>query len=382
MKRTFASILIPALMISAIVMNSCNGGGRTLTSATGTIYECLVVMDDEPLTQDQRDQLAQLSLYNNGSAYDEDVTSLSGLVRQVMEANMPALPQMEPYFTVSIVPHAAFDDFLKPTRNILILDINPERYTMAKAKIRNDYWSTPQAVYTIQSPDADTFIAWWKENGESVRKWFVDREIQRQGKFLRGYTNQEARAALQRRFSSDMYIPEDYMLIKDTAVVLEGRKINVLWCCNNKGPMRKDVLVYGYDYTEADAFTADKLNRMRDLVFGDLISGSVEGSYMGTEYKVFPPEYNEITISQPADKNHPAIHVWAAEIRGLWKVINGEAMGGPYVSLTRLDEINQQVITTEVFLYASGQKKRNALRQAEAILYTLRLPQDLMLQEK
>ena len=99
---------------------------------------------------------------------------------------------------------------------------------------------------------------------------------------------------------------------------------------------------------------------------------------MGTEYRVIPPEYKEITLAQAADKEHPAIRVWAAEIRGLWKILDGEAMGGPYVSLTRLDEIHQQVITAETFIYASGQKKRNALRQSEAILYTLRLQQDLM----
>ena len=51
-------------------------------------------------------------------------------------------------------------------------------------------------------------------------------------------------------------------------------------------------------------------------------------------------------------------------------------MGGPYVSHTRLDQINGRVVTAETFLYAAGQKKRTALRQAEAILYTLQLPQD------
>jgi hypothetical protein len=67
---------------------------------------------------------------------------------------------------------------------------------------------------------------------------------------------------------------------------------------------------------------------------------------------------------------------YATEIRGLWKILNGEAMGGPYVSHTRLDQVNGRVITAEVFLYAAGQKKRTALRQSEAILYTLQLPQD------
>jgi hypothetical protein len=66
----------------------------------------------------------------------------------------------------------------------------------------------------------------------------------------------------------------------------------------------------------------------------------------------------------------------ATEVRGLWKILNGEAMGGPYVSHTRLDQVNGRIVTAGTFLYAAGQKKRTALRQAEAILYTLQLPQD------
>ena len=51
-------------------------------------------------------------------------------------------------------------------------------------------------------------------------------------------------------------------------------------------------------------------------------------------------------------------------------------MGGPFVSLTRLDQVNGRVVTAETFLFAAGQKKRNALRQNEAILYSLRMPNE------
>ena len=64
------------------------------------------------------------------------------------------------------------------------------------------------------------------------------------------------------------------------------------------------------------------------------------------------------------------------ETRGLWKILDGEAMGGPFVSLTRLDQVNGRVVTAEAFLYAAGQKKRNALRQIEAILYSLKMPNE------
>ena len=132
--------------------------------------------------------------------------------------------------------------------------------------------------------------------------------------------------------------------------------------------MRRDVVVYSYPYTDVNTFTLDYLCAKRDSVLGKLITAQVPGSYMGTEYKVFPPQMRQMTVQKDG---------FAFEVRGLWKIYNGEAMGGPYVSMTRLDEVNQRIITAEVFVYAAGQKKRNALRQAEAILYTLQLEQEM-----
>lgn len=366
------------LCLLAVVLVGCGKGtGRTLTSATGSIYECLVVMNDAPLTQDQLNEVAKLSLVNEASGYTKPIANLYDLVEAVMGADMPCMPQVEPYFRVTKVSTTQFDDMFKPTRNILFVDINPQKYTQLTAKVSNNYWSTPQALCRIQSPSEEEFVAYWLEHGEEIRDWFVDQEIKRQMKFYRASTNKEARAILQEQ-GCDMLIPEDYIVIMDTTLggattyslrnpIMVSPEVRLLWCCNNKGSMRRDIVVYSYPYTDEKTFTLEYLNDKRDAVLSRVVSASVEGSYMGTEYKVFPPQMRDITVQ--GDE-------YATEVRGLWKILNGEAMGGPYVSHTRLDQVNGRVITAETFLYAAGQKKRNALRQAEAILYTLELPQD------
>lgn len=366
------------VFVIATFVVSCNKStGRTLTSATGSIYECLVVMNDAPLTQEQRNEIAKLNLVNEASGYTKPIANLYDLVEAVMAADMPCMPQVEPYFRLTQVPTAQFDNMFKPTRNILFVDINPQMYTQVKAKVSNDHWSTPQALCRIQSPSEEDFVAYWLEHGEEIREWFVNQEITRQMKFYRAGTNKQARTILQEQ-GYDMLIPEDYMVIMDTT--LEGAstfslrnpitlapEVRLLWCCNNKGSMRRDLVIYSYPYTDEQTFTLDYLNAKRDEVLSRVVTASVEGSYMGTEYKVFPPQMRAITVQ--GDE-------YATEIRGLWKIKNGEAMGGPYVSHTRLDQVNGRVVTAETFLYAAGQKKRTALRQAEAILYTLQLPQD------
>ncbi|MBR1923119.1 MAG: DUF4837 family protein [Paludibacteraceae bacterium] len=326
------------VLLAMLVFSSCRNTSRTLPTATGSIYECVVVCSDD--------------VYRD-------------LVSPTMAADMPCLPQMEPYFHLSHVTAALFDDFLKSARNVLVVETDPT-LPQVKALYSRDWWSKPQAVCRIKTPDQQALAAWWQEYGEAVRTWFVREELSRQVRFLKGGTNKDARAALRQNMQCDMLIPEDYMLIRDST--------DLIWCCNNKGPMRRDLIIYRYPYTDTLQFTYDALCQKRDAVLGQVVTASLPGSYMGTEYRIFPPQMQSI---RPLQDTLSTSSFYAYEMRGLWRIMQGEAMGGPFVSHTRLDPVNGQIITAEVFIYAAGQKKRNALRQAEAILYTLQLPDEL-----
>lgn len=358
-------------LIGAILVSGCKGASeRTLTSATGSIYECLVVMNDHPLEQ----VIANTWSEDNGSAYAEDITSTYKLVEAAMGAEMECMPQVEPYFKLTHVTPQAFDDFLKPTRNILIIDINPNKYSAVKAKVSTDVWSTPQAVYRIQAPSDSAFVNYWQAHATEVRSWFTREEMKRQIHFLRTDRNEAAVQRMHDKWGYDMCIPQDFMLILDTAISSrynEHKDVEILWCCNNKGPMRRDLIIYTYPYTDTLAYSAEALNARRDSVLSRIVTGSA-GAHMGTEYKVLPPVCRRIEALDEALRGS----FYATEVRGLWKMLGGEAMGGPYVSHSRLDLINARVVTAEVFVFAPGQKKRNALRQAEAILYTLQMPDE------
>jgi hypothetical protein len=325
-KIFFLALIVPVMM-------ACGKNERLLTSATGSIYECLVVSDPACKTA----------------------------LCETMEADMYGLPQMEATFTVSHVTNAQFDDFLKSTRNILLLDVNPHKYTLVKVHKARNVWSKPQAMIRIQAPSDEAALAYWQDNGDAIREWFVREELSRQIRFYRANTNKDARAYLHTQ-GYDLLIPEDFLTVQ---------KGDALWCCNNKGPMRKDIVVYSYPYTSQDQFSCDSIIARRNAVLGQLVSAQVEGSYMGTEYKHFPPVSRAV-----AALNDTVGGFYAIETRGLWKIYHGEAMGGPFVSLTRLDQVNGRVVTAEAFLFAAGQKKRNALRQLEAILYTLQMPNE------
>ena len=360
--------IIGLCLLFAVVLISCGKQqGRTLTSATGSIYECLVVVPQYTLSQEQKRLVDAEHLQKaDGSSYVEDIVTLYDAVKAILGADMPCLPQIEPYFKLTQVTPAQFDNFLKPTRNILYVDIDPARYTQVTPKAQREVWSTPQAVYRIQAPDEEAFLEYWLANGKQIRDWFVTQEMNRQLRFYRASTEKDIRKHLNTAFHTDMLVPNDYMLLMDTILVpsvpnelLLNPNTQVVWACNNKGSLRRDLIVYSYPYADAATFTLPYLNAQRDAVLSRIVS-SGNGGIMATEYKVFPPEMRTLTVDS----------TYTAEIRGLWKMQGREAMGGPYVSHTWLDQVNARVVTAEVFVFAPGQKKRNPLRQAEAILYS------------
>ena len=117
-------------------------------------------------------------------------------MKHTLGADMYGLPQMEPYMVLTQVNQRQFDDYLKPTRNILIIDINKDKYTQVKVHRGRNQWSQPQAIYRIQAPDDESWVAFWLAHGEQVREWFIREELSRQAYFYRASTNKTARAAI------------------------------------------------------------------------------------------------------------------------------------------------------------------------------------------
>jgi hypothetical protein len=58
-------------------------------------------------------------------------------------------------------------------------------------------------------------------------------------------------------------------------------------------------------------------------------------------------------------------------MRGLWK-LEGDFMGGPFYSMTFLDERTGNLVTIDGFAYAPYFDKREYIREVEAIIKTLK----------
>lgn len=136
---------------------------------------------------------------------------------------------------------------------------------------------------------------------------------------------------------------------------------NFLWAGTNTATGDQNFVIYSFPYRDKDTFTKEYFLAKRDSVMKVNIPGAREGMYMATDTLL--TDVKPISVQD----------AYALEARGLWR-IKGDFMGGPFVSHMRLDEKNQRIIVSEIFVYSPDKLKRNLVRQMEASLYTLRLP--------
>ena len=64
--------------------------------------------------------------------------------------------------------------------------------------------------------------------------------------------------------------------------------------------------------------------------------------------------------------------IQALESRGLW-FVEGDFMGGPFISYTIEDKQNERLIVLEGFSYSPSSKKRDVIFELEAILKTVNI---------
>lgn len=327
------------LLLSITGFTGCkNGKARTLTGATGAPFEVLLVASNSVLDSKAGKEL-----------------------KEVLQSPMPGLPQAEPEFKVSVIPTPHFDNIVKPVRNILMVDIDSTRYTQPKFSFAKDVWSDGQVVLYLKAPSIKSLESFIPANEQIIIDFFVNCELNRVVKVLSKNYNKKAAEEMYDLLGVEMNLPAEFISTK------KGE--NFYWISNSSPVERFDVVVYSVPYNDINAFTAENIIARRDSVMKANIPGAYEGTYMKTS-KSIVPEYKTLNVGGK----------FAAEVRGLWEV-EGDAMGGPFVSLTRLDEINNRIITAEIFIFSPEKKKRNALRRLEASLYTLRLNQENMLPE-
>lgn len=302
-----------------------------MPNASGLPYEMLVVMDD---AQWER--------------------PLGRAVFNVLDSDVPGLPQSERSFRITrVAPSGMSSNMFRIMRNILKVDIQ-NIYTQPKLKFARDVYAYPQMVMTLQAPDEASLAKYVEDNAQSIIDFFTRAEMNREINNLREEHNPEVSRLAKEIIGVDVWVPWELNKFK------KGK--DFLWASTNTGKKDMSIVLYSYPYTDENTFTLEYFLDKRDSVMKANIPGGPEGSYMATQ--------RDFVYVEDA-----TVHGKYAQVaRGLWRV-KGDRMGGPFVSHSRVDEVNGRVVVAEAFIYAPESLKRDLMRRMEAALYTLQLPQ-------
>ena len=303
-----------------------------MPNASGLPYEMLVVMDEEQWER-----------------------PLGRAVFNVLDTDVPGLPQSERSFRISRVDPSGFNsNMFRIMRNVIKVDIQ-NIYTQPKLKFARNVYAYPQMVMTLQAPDEASLAQYVEENAQSIIDFFTKSEMNREIENLREKHNPDVSLMAKEIFGVDVWVPWELNKFK------KGK--DFFWASTNVGKKDMNIVLYAYPYTDKNTFTLEYFLNKRDSVMKANIPGGPEGSYMTTQH--------DYVYVQDA-----TVHGKYAQVaRGLWRV-QGDRMGGPFVSHSRVDELNGRIIVAEAFVYAPESLKRDLMRRMEAALYTLQLPEE------
>lgn len=331
MKYKLFTILAAVLLITA----SCtprkkHRGGSLLTpTSSGNPYEVMVVAED--------------------SVWEGYVGSS---IQRILDTPLKGLPQDEEMFHRSHISHAHYDNITNLFRNIILINIGRE-HTVPKIRLERDAHSTPQLIIKITGPNQREVSMHITEHTKAIQELITVEEINRQCNDLLDSHNIKFADKVKEMFDCTLYIPTDIKKMK------VGE--NFIWASNDAVTGIQNIVIYSLPYVTERMFKKGPYMALRDTIMKANLPGDKPGMYMETNRDYVWTK--DIKIQGE----------YALEARGLWQMHN-DAMGGPFVSHSRVDTINNRIIVVEGFVYAPEKMKRTMLRRLEASLYTLKLP--------
>ena len=269
----------------------------------------------------------------------------------ILTKPFPQLPQNEATFKPIHISKDLFRSTGATHRNIIFVNISPENKE-PKLTVERNHWSEPQIILNISAASDKEFIELFAKNSELIMKTLLDEEITRFTKLYKRYKSGEIEEILQSQHNLTMEIPLDYQI--------DVSKDNFIWISNEQPKTSQAIFIYYYNYKDTSDFELHNLINVRDSITRRYVPGPVQGSYMTTE-KLLIPSKEVFSLNGK----------YACKIRGLWKT-EGYLLGGPFVSVSIVDEKRNRIITADGYVYAGKQEKKIFLWQVEAILHSLK----------
>lgn len=335
MLRIFHQFIALLVVAGAISLTACdafyNTAGIGKSTSQGGPYE-VVTICNQPLWEGQ----------------------FGDSLRVIMRAEDPYLNSREPLYNLfQVTPHN-LTKIVDDHRNKIIVELDPALEQVV-SHVAYDVSSSPQMVLTLRGASQEALTAYISEHRQTLVQLFEKAERDRSIAYAERFNEPFIAEEIQKTFGVEMDVPKGYVLAKQTE--------DFMWMRYEYPTASQGFMLYSYPYKGRMSLSDGELQAMR-LKYAAEIPGPSEGSYMTTS-PVFPPLYRMVKIEG---------RVWA-ELRGFWDV-EGDFMGGPFVSYSTLDEATNRVFTIDCYVYSPKLDKRNFMRAVEHLVYMIRFPNE------
>lgn len=315
-------------------MASCSEGGekkRIIVASKGLPSELLLVVDKE--------------------LWDCDVKDT---INSIVESQVPGLMQAENLFRVTRI----FSKDYAPTHTTfhtkLFVKLDKSLKQPMMGTRRNEY-AKPQIEHVVAAATKDDLKTFLVLNSERIKDILVDAQIEMRVAQLKKKHSKKVADDLMEVLGMSICAPEHMKATKKAE--------NFLWGGTNLLEKDLNLVVYTYNWNGDDIMSPAHYVSKRDSVMKQNIPGEREDQWMQTVHEKDVP----IVLCKERILDGRKV----MEAKGLWEMRNG-ALGGPFVSVSRVDTAARKVIVGEGFVYSPSTDKRDLVRIMEAALRTLR----------
>lgn len=325
------------ILVAFLALLSCNNKDKgeqkvILPSSSGRMNEMVVVMK-----------------------HDLWKGKVGKAIREVFAAEITGLPQPEPLYRIAQIDPSAYSRTFRVARNVII--VKTKNSEKAQLSINKNVHAIPQVVETISANTEETLLLAIKKYKKDLVKAFHDNDLKTVQKRFRKIKYSKIPDLDKNGIS--IVLPKSYLQIQIQdnfwwyrSDIKEGKHYPML-----------NFMIYITPLNSEMDLTGQNIISTRDSIAKKYVGGSIDGSFMQTESRaIYAPEMTHTVINNSI----------AIETRGLW-MVEGDFMGGPFLSYTIFDEENNRIITAEGFIYAAGTKKRDFVFEMEAIIKSLKI---------
>ena len=286
-------------------------------------------------------------------------------VRQLLEQDMPHMTQPEARFKVAQCAPEHFASLLEGHHSVLFAEISGTVDSAAVRELR-DLHAQGQRFVRISAFDPETWIGLLQQVALPVVDGFEEHQRARTMARVLREQDKELVNTLRETQHLTMAVPAGFREMKRTPHFTWLQRDRIVSGGGLEHNVIEGLLIHRHPYRSDSTFSVPFLVEQRDSVTRAFVEGPDPGSFM-----IVQRAFEQLDL-MPTGRGTRLKEHFAYQMNGLYGM-HGAKMGGPFVSLSTVDEERQELVTVEGFVYAPQFNKREYLRELEAILYSLTL---------